>query len=122
MVRARVIVPKFLIAAWSFVLQDSKFNSKVIINAIGNAGPREDGTRVGSGGTAKRQSVDVSSFRRISVGIFQICLTARKKSMRTIKTFAECLADEFILASKNDSGSGAIRKKEEIEKNALANR
>jgi ribosomal protein S7 len=42
--------------------------------------------------------------------------------MRTIKTFAECLADEFILASKNDNGSGAIRKKEEIEKNALANR
>jgi ribosomal protein S7 len=42
--------------------------------------------------------------------------------MRTIKTYAECLADEFMLAGKADSASGAIKKKEEIEKNAQANR
>lgn len=95
---------------------------QLVIRAIGHCGPREDSTRVGRGGAAKRQAVDVSSFRRINVGIFAICLAARKKSMRTIKSYAECLADEFIAASNADSASGAVKKREEIEKNAKANR
>jgi small subunit ribosomal protein S5e len=96
---------------------------QVVVNAISNAGPREDSTRIGKGGVAKRQAVDVSSFRRVNFAIFQLCLVARKKAMRTIKTIAECLAEELTLAHKNDrNASGSIKKKEEVEKNAKANR
>jgi small subunit ribosomal protein S5e len=95
---------------------------QVVVNAVCNSGPREDSTRIGKGGVAKRQAVDVSSFRRVNFALFQLCLVARKKALRTIKTVAECLAEELILASKNDKNSGAIRKKEEVEKNAKANR
>jgi len=54
--------------------------------------------------------------------MFTICVIARKKSMRTVKTMAEVLADELIAASKNDPASAAVTKRIEIEKNAKASR
>lgn len=93
-----------------------------MIDAITNCGPREDSTKIGKGGSAKRQAVDVSSFRRISHAIFFITSYARKASFKKTKNIAECLAAEFIAASNNDSSCSSVKKKEEIEKNAKANR
>lgn len=95
---------------------------QVIVDAVCKCGPREDSTRIGKGGVAKRQAVDVSSFRRVNFALFQLCLVARKKALRTIKTVSECLADELMAAAKGDQASGALKKKEEVEKNAKANR
>eukprot|EP00924_Labyrinthula_sp_SR-Ha-C_P008718 maker-scaffold_2-snap-gene-0.4-mRNA-1 protein AED:0.04 eAED:0.04 QI:39/0/0.5/1/0/0/2/24/193 len=81
---------------------------EILVTAICNAGPREDSTRVGSSGVVRRQAVDVSPFRRAS--------------FRSVKTIAECLADEIINASKGSSNSYAIKKKDEIERVAKANR
>ena len=39
---------------------------KVLIDAISNAGAREDSTRIGSGGVVKRQAIDVSPLRRVN--------------------------------------------------------
>mmetsp|Transcript_15094 Transcript_15094/g.22466 ORF Transcript_15094/g.22466 Transcript_15094/m.22466 type:complete len:138 (+) Transcript_15094:81-494(+) len=36
---------------------------QVLVNAVINAGPREDSTRVGSAGVVRRQAVDLSPFR-----------------------------------------------------------
>ena len=48
---------------------------------------------------------------------------AREAAFRTIKTIAECLADELIAASASDSQkSYAIRKKDELERVAKTNR
>eukprot|EP00178_Gracilaria_changii_P008003 TRINITY_DN24792_c0_g1_i1.p2 TRINITY_DN24792_c0_g1~~TRINITY_DN24792_c0_g1_i1.p2 ORF type:complete len:110 (-),score=26.95 TRINITY_DN24792_c0_g1_i1:34-363(-) len=91
---------------------------QVIINAIQRCGPREDATRIGKGGNVKRQAVDVSSFRRVNLAIYYIIVSARKKSMRTIKNIAEILAEEFTQASKDSPNSAAIKKKTEIETNA----
>lgn len=43
---------------------------QIFVDAIMNAGPREDSTRVGSGGTARRQAVDVSPIRRVNQAIY----------------------------------------------------
>jgi small subunit ribosomal protein S5e len=44
---------------------------QVLVNAIINSGPREDSTRIGRAGTARRQAVDVSPLRRVNqVGCF----------------------------------------------------
>lgn len=93
-----------------------------MINAVSNCGPREDSTKIGKGGSAKRQAVDVSSFRRISQSIFFLTYYARKASFKKTKNIAEVLAAEIMLAANNDSSSNSIKKKEEIEKNAKANR
>nr|CAD1836525.1 unnamed protein product [Ananas comosus var. bracteatus] len=70
---------------------------QIIVDAIINSGPREDATRIGSAG-------------------------ARESAFRNIKTIAECLADELINAAKGSSNSYAIKKKDEIERVAKANR
>jgi ribosomal protein S7 len=36
------------------------------VDAVINAGPREDSTRVGSAGVVRRQAVDLSPFRYIN--------------------------------------------------------
>ena len=52
-----------------------------------------------------------------------LCFQAREAAFRTIKTVAECLADELIAASAADSQkSYAIRKKDELERVAKTNR
>merc|ERR1712170_102928 len=95
---------------------------QILCDAICNCGPREDSTRIGSGGVVKRQAVDVSSFRRVNQGIYFLANAARNKGMRTIKHIAEILADEIMAAAKGSPNCSAIKKKEEIEKNAKANR
>lgn len=39
---------------------------QVLVNALTFGGAREDSTRIGSGGTVRRQAVDVSPLRRIN--------------------------------------------------------
>merc|ERR1711941_106866 len=95
---------------------------QILCDAICNCGPREDSTRIGRGGTVKRQACDVSSFRRVNQGIYFLANAARNKGMRTIKHIAEILADEIMAAAKGSPNCSAIKKKEEIEKNAKANR
>jgi small subunit ribosomal protein S5e len=43
---------------------------QVLVDAIINAGPREDSTRIGSAGTVRRQAVDVSPLRRVNQAIY----------------------------------------------------
>ena len=95
---------------------------QVLVNAVVNSGPREDSTRVGRAGTVRRQAVDVSPLRRVNQAVFLLTAGARAASFRNIKTIAECLADELINAAKGSSNSYAIKKKDELERVAKANR
>ena len=96
---------------------------QICVDAISNAGPREDSTRIGNAGVVRRQSCDVSPLRRVDLGIILLTTGARSAAFRTIKTVAECLADELIAAAANDSQkSFAIRKKDELERVAKTNR
>ncbi|KAM0844226.1 hypothetical protein ACQ4PT_057201 [Festuca glaucescens] len=100
---------------------------QVIVDAIINRytasrGPREDATRIGSAGVVRRQAVDISPLRRVNQAIYLLTTGARESAFRNIKTIAECLADELINAAKGSSNSYAIKKKDEIERVAKANR
>lgn len=95
---------------------------QVLVNAIMNSGCREDSTRIGSGGVVRRQAVDCSPLRRVNQAIYLLTIGAREASFRSIKTVAECLADELINAAKGSSNSYAIKKKDEVERVAKANR
>lgn len=96
---------------------------EVFVKAIQNAGPREDSTKIGSGGVARKQAVDVSPMRRINLAIYLISNGARDSAVKNPKTIAECLADEIINCEKSNlQSSYALKKKEEIEKVAKGNR
>lgn len=73
---------------------------QVVVSAIQEGGAREDSTRIGSGGTVRRQAVDVSPLRRVNQAIYLICKGARESSFRSLRSIAETLADELINASK----------------------
>merc|ERR1711871_1903785 len=83
---------------------------QVIVDAVVNSGAREDSCRIGSAGVVRRQAIHL-----LTTG-------AREAAFRNIKTIAECLAEEFINAAKGSSNSYAIKKKDEIERVAKANR
>ena len=95
---------------------------QVFVDAIINSGPREDSTRVGSAGVVRRQAVDVSPFRRVNQAIYLMAQGSRESAFRNVKTIAECLSDEIINAARGSSNSYAIKKKDEIERVAKANR
>ncbi|CAM9288641.1 unnamed protein product [Heterosigma akashiwo] len=95
---------------------------QVLVDAIINSGPREDSTRVGSAGVVRRQAVDMSPFRRVNQALYLLTTGAREAAFRNVKTIAECLADEIINAARGSSNSYAIKKKDEIERVAKANR
>lgn len=95
---------------------------QVLVDAIVNTGPREDSTRIGGAGAARRQAVDVSPLRRVNTSIALITTGAREAAFRNTKSFAECLADEIINAAKGSSNSYAIRKKDVLERVAKSNR
>ncbi|KAF5831296.1 component of cytosolic 80S ribosome and 40S small subunit [Dunaliella salina] len=95
---------------------------QTLVDAIINSGPREDATRIGSAGVVRRQAVDISPLRRVNQAIWLLTTGAREAAFRNIKTIAECLADELTNAAKGSSNSYAIKKKDEIERVAKANR
>ena len=95
---------------------------QILIDAIINAGPREDSCRIGSAGTVRRQAVDVSPLRRTNQALYLLTTGARESAFRSIKSIAECLAEELINAAKGSSNSYAIKKKDELERVAKSNR
>lgn len=95
---------------------------QVLVDAIVNSGPREDSARIGRGGAIKRTSVDVSPVRRLNIALFLLAKGIREAAMKNIKSFAECIADEFIAASNGTNNSYAVRKRDEIERIAKSNR
>jgi small subunit ribosomal protein S5e len=92
------------------------------VKAVQQCGPREDSTRIGVGGTVRRQACEVSPLRRINQALALITEGCRKAAFRSSRTIAECLADELVNAAKKSTDSYAIKKKDELERIAKSNR
>ncbi len=95
---------------------------QILVTAIENSAPREEVTRLKYGGIAVPKSVDVSPSRRLDEALRNICKGAIKASFKKKIHIQECLANEILLASRNDANSFAIGKKEEIERVAASAR
>ncbi len=103
-------------------LQTGKNPIQVLIDAIQNAAPREEVTRITYGGMAQLQSVDVAPMRRVDIALTNIVEGVYKKSFNNILTAEEILARELIDAADNKPASFAIGKMLEIERIALSAR
>ena len=79
-------------------------------------------TRLKYGGIAVPKAVDVSPSRRVDVALRNIAMGATNASFKSKKAFSSCLADEIILASKNDQNSFSVNRKEEMERIAQSAR
>ncbi len=93
---------------------------QILVNAVENAAPREETTRISYGGIVYHQAVDVAPMRRVDISLRFITNAARKASFSNQKTIEECLADELIAAANNETKSSAIMRKEEKERIAVS--
>ncbi|MGZ4903435.1 MAG: 30S ribosomal protein S7 [Halobacteriota archaeon] len=95
---------------------------QLLIEAIENAGPREETVRLKYGGISVPKAVDTASQRRIDLALMYIAQGARKAAFKSKRPIEECLASEIMAASKNDVRSFSVSKKEEKERVAKAAR
>lgn len=95
---------------------------QVLVNAVQNAGPREEVTRLKYGGIAVPKSVDTSSSRRLDLALRNISLGARETAKKSKKNLYLALADEIIAAANNDPNCYSIKEKEDIERQAASAR
>ncbi|MBN1454825.1 MAG: 30S ribosomal protein S7 [Methanomicrobia archaeon] len=94
---------------------------QVLVDAIQNAGPREETIRLRFGGILVPKAVDMSSQRRVDQALMFITLGAEKCAFKNKKRIEQCLADELIAASRN-AKCFSVNKKEEKERIARAAR
>ena len=95
---------------------------QILVDAICNVAPREEVTRIAMGGISYSSAVDVAPQRRIDLATKFLVQAVGTSAHGNIKTFAEAIAQELILASKNSQDSNAIKKKDEIERISLSAR
>jgi len=119
----KILAHNIVKEAFEIIEKKTKTNPlQVLVDALINSGPREGIVRLKYGGIAVPKSVDTSSLRRLNIAIRNICEGARRASFKSKKSISACLADELISASKNDSKSFAVSRKEEIERVAKSAR
>jgi small subunit ribosomal protein S7 len=95
---------------------------EILVQAVENASPCEDTTRISMGGVVYHLSVDVAPQRRIDLALRHITDGARNSSKNNPRSIQETLADELVLAANKDIKSVAIAKRNEIERVAQSSR
>ena len=114
---------KVVKSAFEVIDKRTKSNPlQVLVNAIENAAPKEETTRLRFGGILVPKAVDTAPQRRLDIAIRNICVGAINTSHKNKKSMNVCLAEELIKASKNDVASFAVAKKNDIERVAKSAR
>ncbi len=102
--------------------KEGKNPLQLLVDAVENAAPREEVTRLQFGGISVPRAVDASPARRLNVAIRNLALGAIQASRKSTKPIHTCLADEIRLAAQGDLTSFAVGRKEEVERVAQSAR
>ncbi|UCF44761.1 MAG: 30S ribosomal protein S7 [Candidatus Bathyarchaeota archaeon] len=103
-------------------LRTGKNPVEILVQAVENAAPCEDVTRISYGGVVYHLSVDIAPQRRIDLALRYLTGGARKASINNPRSIQETIADELILAANHDIKSVAMAKRHEIERIARSSR
>jgi small subunit ribosomal protein S7 len=110
-------------SAFEIIDKRTKINPvQVLLDALHNAAPKEETTRLQFGGISVPKAVDVAPQRRLDVALRNICQGSLNASHKNKKRIEVCLAEELIKASKNDVSSFAVAKKNDAERIAKSAR
>lgn len=114
---------KVVKSAFEIIDKRTKSNPmQVLIDALQNAAPKEEVTRLRFGGISVPKAVDIAPQRRLDIAIRNICQGSVSASHKNKKSIEACLAEEIIKASKNDVASFAVAKKNDAERVAKSAR
>ena len=92
------------------------------MDAIQNAGPREDVTRISRGGVSYTVSVDVAPLKKVDESLKNLALAAFSGSFNNKTSAAEALAKELISAAGEENTSFSVKRRDEVERIAKASR
>ena len=95
---------------------------KVFVKALENAAPREEIITIEYGGARDPKAVECAPQRRVDVVLRHMAQGAYHKSFNSKKPVDDYLAEEILNAYRLSSGSHAISKKLEVERQADASR
>ncbi len=103
----------------------SKSNSnplQTFVDAICNAAPMEEITRIKFGAVSQPKAVDSSPSRRLDVALRNLAKGAQQGTHKSKKTLTNCIINELNKAAVGDVTSFAVSKKEELERIAASAR
>jgi small subunit ribosomal protein S7 len=95
---------------------------QVLVEAISNAGPREEVVRLKYGGISVPKAVDTAPQRRVDSALRYICVGSKQAAFKSKRSIASCLAAELIAASNRDAKCFSINRKDAKERVAKAAR
>lgn len=95
---------------------------ETLVRSIENTAPCEDTTRISFGGVVYHLAVDISPQRRLDLALRFLSEGARNATLNNPRPLEECLAEELILAANGDTKSHAVKKRNEMERVAMASR
>ncbi|MBF14567.1 MAG: 30S ribosomal protein S7 [Euryarchaeota archaeon] len=95
---------------------------QVFVDAICNAAPMEEITRIKFGAVSQPKAVDSSPSRRLDVALKNLAKGAQQGTHKSKRTLQQCIVNELNKASEGDATSFAIAKKEDVERIAASAR
>jgi small subunit ribosomal protein S7 len=95
---------------------------QTFVNAICNAAPMEEITRIKFGAVSQPKAVDSSPSRRLDVALRNLAQGAQQGTHKSKKTLTNCIINELSKAAVGDITSFAVSKKEELERIAASAR
>ncbi|MCK5108071.1 MAG: 30S ribosomal protein S7 [Methanosarcinales archaeon] len=110
-------------SAFEIIHDKTKKNPvQLLVDAIGNAGPREEVVRLKYGGIAVPKAVDTASQRRVDIALKLITIGAQRAALKSRRSLEKCLADEIMAAASYDVRCHSINQKQSIERVAKSAR
>ena len=95
---------------------------QALVDAVANAGPREEVVRLKYGGIAVPKAVDTSPQRRVDIALRFIAEGARRSAFKSKRSITTSLADEIMAAASYDVRSYSINQKQSLERVAKSAR
>ena len=92
------------------------------IDAIVEAAPCEETTRIKVGAVSQPKAVDSSPSRRLDIALRNIAIGAAAATAKTRRTLTEGIVSELSKAAEGDVNSYSVGKREEIERIAASAR
>lgn len=114
-------ITNYNIVVKAFEIIEKELNKnpvEVFVKGVENASPREEIVSIEYGGARYPQAVEVAPQRRVDVALRYMCQGAYQKCFGKKISVERALANEIIKAYNNDSGSAAVSKKNELERQA----
>lgn len=95
---------------------------QTFVDAICNAAPMEEITRIKFGAVSQPKAVDSSPSRRLDIALRNLAQGAQQGTHKSKRTLTNCIINEINKAAVRDVTSFAVSKKEELERIAASAR